>query len=121
MTVVFISSPLREYELDGETYSQQYNQDQALNYMKLAIDKGFCPVVPHVMYPPVLNDHDQEERIKAIQLCSELVKRSDEVWFFLKYNYFSSGMMAEMVTAHEYGRRIRLFTVAVDLIEEVLS
>lgn len=77
----------------------QRNSEYARRAMLHVIEQGHTPIVPHLLYPQVLDDSDPEQRETALQMCAELRRVAHEVWFFVDYGS-SSGMeraMWEMV------------------------
>ena len=74
MKKVFICSPYR-----GDV---ERNVALAKAHARFAARCGYCPVVPHLMYPQFLKDSDPDERILGITLGVELMKICDEVWIF---------------------------------------
>lgn len=61
----------------------------------MAIDEGYAPIVPHLLYPSVLDDNDPEDRATGLGLDLRLMDACGEVWLF-DYKGMSSGMMAEL-------------------------
>lgn len=49
---------------------------------KAAIDKGYVPVVPHLLYPAILDDNDQNERALGIDLDIALIDLCSELWAY---------------------------------------
>lgn len=49
---------------------------------KAAIDKGYVPVVPHLLYPAILDDDNSGERALGIELDIALIDRCDELWAY---------------------------------------
>lgn len=69
MKKVFICSPYR-----GDV---ERNVALAKAHARFAARCGYCPVVPHLMYPQFLKDSDPDERILGITLGVELMKISN--------------------------------------------
>ena len=38
------------------------NVENARNYSRFAVDKGYIPVAPHLLFPQFLNDNNTKER-----------------------------------------------------------
>lgn len=68
---------------------------------------GYCPLVPHLLFPQFLNDKDPEQRILGITLGVEQMKVCDEVWIF--GGHISNGMAFELEKAKELGIPVRLY------------
>ena len=88
MKKVFICSP---YRGDVERIVAL-----AKAHARFAARCGYCPVVPHLMYPQFLKDSDPDERILGITLGVELMKICDEVWIF--GSTISNGMAEQVST-----------------------
>ena len=67
--IAFVSS---KYKGDIEA-----NRQKAIEYSRLAIEKGFIPITPHLYLPEVLDDNKPADRAKAQQMCLELVLLCD--------------------------------------------
>lgn len=100
MKKVFICSPYR-----GDV---ERNVALAKAHARFAARCGYCPVVPHLMYPQFLKDSDPDERILGITLGVELMKICDEVWIF--GSTISNGMAFELEHASKLGIPVRLYS-----------
>ena len=100
MKKVFICSPYR-----GDV---ERNVALAKANARFAAHCGYCPVVPHLMYPQFLKDSDPDERILGITLGVELMKICDEVWIF--GSTISNGMAFELEHARKFGIPIRVYS-----------
>ena len=100
MRKVFICSPYR-----GDVES---NVEKAKGHARFAAHCGYCPVVPHLMFPQFLDDSNPEERILGITLGVELMKICDEVWIF--GSTISNGMAYELEHARKFGIPIRVYS-----------
>jgi len=49
------------------------NVAKAIEYGRIAFEKGFYPIVPHLYLPQILNDRDYKERRLAEKACLEFV------------------------------------------------
>jgi hypothetical protein len=67
--IAFVSS---KYKCDIEA-----NVLMAREYTKIAIEKGFIPITPHLYLPDVLDDNDPKQREQALQICLGLVISCD--------------------------------------------
>jgi hypothetical protein len=63
----------------------------------MAAGCGYCPVVPHLLFPQFLDDNKPEERIMGISLGVEQLKVCDEIWIF--GGTISNGMAYEIEQA----------------------
>lgn len=95
--LAFISSPFRNNRKRNIAYAKEL--------MFNAIWAGYVPIVPHLLYPQVLNDKCAADRQTALCLCQELISRSDVVIVGERYG-ISEGMHLEIAWAKELGKRI---------------
>ncbi len=98
--IVYICSP---YSGDVEG-----NVAAARRYCRFAVDKGFIPIAPHLLYPQFLNDYDPSERELGLFFGNALMSKCAEVWVF--GSRISSGMEAEIKRAKWKGYHLRYFT-----------
>ncbi len=98
--IVYICSPLR-----GDIVR---NQNKALGYCRFVISKGFIPIATHLIFPQFMDDCDEKDREKAMEMCLENLSRCDELWCFGEK--LSEEMAQEMDFAKKYKIKIRLFT-----------
>ena len=106
MKKVFICSPYR-----GDV---EKNVEKARYYSRMAAVCGYCPITPHLFFPQFLKDDDPQERIKAIKLGGELMKRCDEVG--VHGSRVSSGMAYELEAAKKLGLPVKLHDEQADRI-----
>ena len=97
MKLLFISSPFREFRARNIEYAKSLLRD--------AINEGYAPIAPHLLYPQVLDDDNITERKIAMELCQELIKKCDAVWVGKKYG-ISQGMKLEIELARKLGKKI---------------
>ena len=83
------------------------NVTAARKYSRFAVDSGFIPIAPHLLFPQFLNDNDPEQRILGITLGVEQMKVCDEIWIF--GGRISNGMAFELEQAKELGIPARLY------------
>ena len=105
--MVYICSP---FAGDVET-----NVENARRYSRFAVEQGYLPITPHLLYPQFLNDDSQRERDLGLFFGLILLDRCTEVWVFGEH--ISAGMKAEIERAETRGQIIRHYTM--DLIESV--
>ena len=98
--IVYICSP---YTGDIEK-----NVKAAQGYSRFAVDKGFIPVAPHLLFPQFLNDADLDERELGLFFGNALMSKCAEVWVF--GNNITAGMTAEIKRARWKNYRLRYFT-----------
>ncbi len=96
--MIFISSP---YAGDTET-----NVERARAYCRYAINEGYMPVAPHLLYPQVLDDNNPEERELGLRFGLALLSLCDEIWCF---GSPSPGMEAELAFARERHIPIKMY------------
>lgn len=96
----YICSP---YAGDIET-----NVAAARRYCRHAVDAGYIPIAPHLLFPQFLNDADPNERQLGLFFGNALMSKCSEVWVFGKT--ISAGMQAEINRAKWKNYRLRYFT-----------
>lgn len=84
------------------------NVAAARAYCSFAVERGYVPLAPHLLYPQFMNDGDPEERSLALLFGKILLGKCDEVWVF--GNRLSAGMKTEHEYALRKGCLIRYFT-----------
>lgn len=98
--IVYICSP---YSGDVEK-----NVEAAQKYSRFAVDTGYIPIAPHLLFPQFLNDSDPKERSLGLFFGNALMSKCSEVWVF--GSRISSGMEAEIKRAKWKNYRLRYFT-----------
>lgn len=98
--IAYICSPFA-----GEV---EKNIEAARNYSRFAVDKGYIPIAPHLLFPQFLNDADPRERQLGLFFGNALMSKCSEVWVF--GNRISTGMAAEIKRAKWKNYRLRYFT-----------
>lgn len=98
--LVFICSP---YSGDIEA-----NVIAARKYCKFAVDTGYIPIAPHLLYTQFMDDQDDYERKLGLRFGEILMDRCAEVWVF--GSQVSSGMKNEISRAQCKGYPLRFFT-----------
>lgn len=98
--IVYICSP---YAGDIEK-----NVLAARRYSRFAVETGYIPVAPHLLFPQFLNDRDYKERELGLFFGNALMSKCSEVWVF--GDRVSSGMEGEIKRARWKNYRIRYFT-----------
>lgn len=69
------------------------NVEAARRYSRFAVDKGYIPIAPHLLYPQFLDDADPDERELGIFFGNAIMSKCSEVWVF--GSRISAGMQAE--------------------------
>lgn len=99
--VVYICSP---YAGDIET-----NVKAAQRYSRFAVDSGYLPIAPHLLFPQFMDDGNPKERELAMFFGNVLMSKCAELWVF--GDLISNGMAAEIERAKRKNYAIRYFTV----------
>ena len=89
---VYVCSPYK-----GDT---ENNVERAREYCRQVIAKGYIPIAPHIYFTQFMNDNNYAERLKALDMNTELLKECSELWVFS--DTVSDGMKAEIKQAHIY-------------------
>lgn len=106
--IVYICSP---YAGDVET-----NVQKARRYCRFAVDKGYIPIAPHLLFTQFLNDDSPKERQLGIFFGNAVMSKCSEVWVFGEH--ISNGMEAEIKRAKRKNYRLRYFN---EDLEEVMK
>ena len=97
--IVYICSP---YAGDVES-----NVRAAQRYSRFAVDTGYLPIAPHLLFPQFMNDRDVKERQLGLFFGNVLMSKCAEVWVF--GSRISSGMEAEIERAKRKNYTVRYF------------
>ena len=97
--IVFICSP---YAGDIEN-----NVKAAQKYCRFAVEMGYIPFAPHLLFPQFLNDSDPKERGLGLFFGIALMSKCAELWVFGET--VSAGMAKEIEKAEKRGMWIRRF------------
>ena len=98
--IVYICSPYA-----GDTDS---NITAAQKYSRHAVENGYIPIAPHLLFPQFLNDADPTERKLGLFFGNALMSKCSEVWVF--GDTISAGMAAEIKRARWKNYRLRYFS-----------
>lgn len=98
--VVYICSP---YAGDVET-----NAAATRRFSRFAVDSGYIPIAPHLLFPQFLDDGNPDERQLGLLFGNVLMSKCAEVWVFGEH--ISNGMDAEIRRAKRKNYPIRYFT-----------
>jgi len=97
--IVFICSPFA-----GDI---EKNVKAARKYCRFAVEMGYIPFAPHLLFPQFLNDNEPKERELGLFFGIALMSKCAEVWVFGET--VSVGMAKEIEKAEKRGMRIRWF------------
>ncbi len=100
MLKIFVCSPFR----GNQFCSEEQNINNAIKYSRFVISQGNMPLVPHLLYPRMLNDNIENERNLGIKFGLELINICDAVYVFGKT--ISEGMQHEIIYAQKIGKKI---------------
>lgn len=98
--IVYICSP---YAGDVDS-----NIDNTRRYSRFAVDRGYIPIAPHLLFPQFLNDADPKERQLGLFFGNALMSKCSEVWVF--GDRISAGMEDEIKRAKRKSYRLRYFS-----------
>ena len=79
----------------------------AQRYSRHAVDSGYIPLAPHLLFPQFMNDTDPKERELGLFFGNALMSKCSEVWVF--GGIISAGMEAEIKRARWKNYRLRYF------------
>ena len=97
--MVYVCSPF-----SGDTV---LNIANARKYSRFAVEQGYIPIAPHLLFPQFLNDNDLTERELGLHFGNVLMSHCSEVWVFGET--ISAGMDAEIRRAKRKNYRLRYF------------
>ena len=97
--IVYICSP---YAGDVER-----NVEAARRYSRFAVEAGYIPFAPHLLFPQFMNDADPAERELGLFFGNALMSKCAEVWVF--GDVISEGMGVEIETAKRRRQPVRYF------------
>lgn len=109
--IVYICSPYA-----GEI---EKNVKAAQEYSRFAVEKGYIPIAPHLLFPQFLNDANPKERQLGLFFGNALMSKCSEVWVF--GSRISAGMEAEINRAKWKNYRLRYFTETCEEVHHVCN
>lgn len=83
------------------------NTTAARQYSRFAVDRGYIPLTPHLLFTQFLDDNIPSERELGLFFGNVLMSKCSEVWVF--GDYISCGMEAEIERAQRKNYPIRYF------------
>ena len=98
--IVYICSP---YSGDVDA-----NTAAARRYSRFAVEQGYIPIAPHLLFPQFLNDGNPKERQLGLFFGNAIMSKCSEVWVF--GDTITSGMEGEIERAGWKNYRVRYFT-----------
>ncbi len=98
--LVYICSPF-----SGDV---EANTERARQYSRFAVQCGYIPIAPHLLFPQFMDDTVPEERNLAMNMNMVLLGKCEQVWVFGKS--ISAGMSAELKRSEKWHKEIRYFT-----------
>ena len=98
--VVYVCSPF-----SGNLES---NVENTRRYCRFAVDSGFVPFAPHLLFPQFMYDEVPEERELALFMGIVMLTKCAELWVFGER--ISKGMSKEIHKAESRNMLIRYFT-----------
>lgn len=84
------------------------NIESARKYSRFAVEKGYIPLSPHLIFPQFMDDGNPKERSLAVFMDMVLMGKCAEVWVF--GSIMSKGMTAEIARAKKKYIPLRYFT-----------
>jgi hypothetical protein len=88
----------------------------AQRYSRFAVDNGYIPFAPHLLFPQFLDDNNPTERQLGLFFGTALMSKCAEVWVF--GSIISAGMEAEIKRAKWKDYRLRYFTENCEEVQE---
>lgn len=108
--IVYICSP---YAGDVEK-----NIAAARRYSRFAVETGYIPIAPHLLFTQFLDDSNPRERQLGLFFGNALLSKCAEMWVF--GDHISAGMKAEIQRATWKCRPIRYFSDSCEEVRHVL-
>ena len=106
--VVYVCSPF-----SGNT---EKNAESGRRYCRFAVDSGFVPFAPHLLFPQFMNDAVSEERELALFMGIVMLTKCAELWVF--GDRISKGMAQEIRKAEARNMLIRYFTASCEEVQK---
>ena len=96
--LVYICSPYAG-DIEKNTY-------RARAFSRLAVEKKYIPIAPHLLCPQYLNE--ETERWLGLKMGIVFMGKCEEIWVF--GDVISEGMVSEIDKAKRMRKKIRYFT-----------
>lgn len=84
------------------------NIEKARKYSRFAVDNGYIPLAPHLLFPQFMDDSSENDRNLALFMDIVLLSKCSELWVF--GGSLSKGMSIEIEKAKRKHQPIRYFT-----------
>ncbi len=84
------------------------NTEAARRYSRFAVEAGYIPIAPHLLFPQFLNDADPRERELGLFFGNALMSKCSEIWVF--GSRISPGMESEIKRAKWKNFLLRYYT-----------
>ena len=81
------------------------NTEAARRYSRFAVEAGYIPIAPHLLFPQFLNDADPDERELGLFFGNALMSKCSEIWVF--GSRISAGMQTEINRAKWKNYRLK--------------
>lgn len=107
--IVYVCSPF--------SGNVEENTANARKYSRFAVERGYIPIAPHLLYPQFLNDNDPVERELGLYFGNVLMSHCAEVWVFGET--ISTGMDAEIRRAKRKNYRLRYFNSTLEEVPDI--
>lgn len=107
--IVYVSSPL-----SGDV---EKNKANARIYSRFAVERGYLPIAPHLLFSQFLNDNDHVERELGLHFENVIMSHCAEVWVFGEM--ISTGMDAEIRRAKRKNYRLRYFNSSLEEVPDI--
>lgn len=98
--IVYICSPCSG-DVDANTAA-------ARRYSRFAVEQGYIPIAPHLLFPQFLDDDNPKERQLGLFFGNAIMSKCSEFWVF--GDTITSGMEEEIERAGWKNYRVRYFT-----------
>ena len=85
------------------------NQRKACEYCQDATARGYVPIAPHLLFPQFLDDNKPADRVKALEMCRDIIKVCDIM--FVYGDHISEGMAHDIQCAIEVGKPVTIATI----------
>ena len=102
MKISYICSPYRAKTRRQKKLHIKYARE--IMY-EIIYCKYTLPIVPHLLYPQVLDDNNANQRIMGLNLCKYLIERADVIYVCCKFG-ISKGMAGEIKYAKSLNKEI---------------
>ena len=106
--IVYICSPYAGDVERNTAAARRYSHFAVEKYSRFAMERGYIPIAPHLLFPQFLDDNKPKERELGLLFGNAILSKCAEMWVF--GDRISEGMEAEIKRATWKGHRIRYFS-----------